>query len=212
MPIIKAQHQATLIFDFDGTLADSLHSAIKVINRLSKEYDFHSIDPLELTALREKSALEIVRHLKIPILKVPLIAQKARQMMRAEQQKIRPIKGIPIVLHTLKSRGRHLALLSSNSEENLHIFNQRHKLELFDFISGTSPLWGKAQHLKRLLKEHRLPKEQVIMVGDELRDIEAARQCGVKVAAVSWGYNSHQSLKEAKPDWLLEHPRELLKL
>jgi len=83
---------------------------------------------------------------------------------------------------------------------------------LFDFISGTSPLWGKAQHLKRLLKEHKLPKQEVIMVGDELRDIEAARQCGIKIAAVSWGYNSHEALEEAKPDWLLEHPKELLKL
>ncbi|MDQ7015457.1 MAG: HAD-IA family hydrolase [Gammaproteobacteria bacterium] len=212
MLIPTANHKATLIFDFDGTLADSLQTAITVINRLAKMYDFCAIHPLELTSLREKSALEIVRHLQIPILKVPLIAQKARQMMRSEQQKIRPINGIPIILHTLKSRGRTLGLLSSNSEENLRLFNQYHKLELFDFISGTSPLWGKAQHLKRLLKEHKLPRQEVIMVGDELRDIEAARQCGIKIAAVSWGYNSYEALQEAQPDWLLEHPRQLLKL
>jgi phosphoglycolate phosphatase-like HAD superfamily hydrolase len=51
--------------------------------------------------------------------------------------------------------------------------------------------------------------QRAVYVGDEVRDIVAARKAGVDVAAVSWGYNTREVLAKHEPDYLIERP-ELL--
>jgi phosphoglycolate phosphatase len=52
----------------------------------------------------------------------------------------------------------------------------------------------------------------VIYVGDETRDIEAARKIQIQVIAVSWGFNSREVLAEQKPDFLISHPSQLIEV
>jgi phosphoglycolate phosphatase-like HAD superfamily hydrolase len=49
----------------------------------------------------------------------------------------------------------------------------------------------------------------VVYVGDEERDVVAARQAGVDIAAVTWGYNSPELLAVQEPDYLIDYPDEL---
>ena len=64
----------------------------------------------------------------------------------------------------------------------------------------------------KIIKKENALKDKCIYIGDETRDIEAARKAGVKVAAVSWGLNSREALEKYQPDWLLENPKNLLLL
>jgi phosphoglycolate phosphatase-like HAD superfamily hydrolase len=57
-----------------------------------------------------------------------------------------------------------------------------------------------------------LPARDVVYVGDEVRDIEAGRQAGVAVAAMTWGFNDRALLARHCPDYLVERPEELLQL
>ncbi len=52
--------------------------------------------------------------------------------------------------------------------------------------------------------------EEVIYVGDETRDIEAAKKINSKVIAVSWGFNTKEALARHNPDFLIHQPSELL--
>ena len=73
-------------------------------------------------------------------------------------------------------------------------------------------LWGKSHHLKTLLKTHEFDLNKTIYIGDEIRDIEAAHKVGIRIAAVTWGYNSKKALESYHPDFLITEPQQLLNL
>ena len=52
----------------------------------------------------------------------------------------------------------------------------------------------------------------MLYIGDELRDVKASQKAGVPIAAVTWGFNSRQSLAAAKPDYLFDRPADFLTL
>jgi len=52
----------------------------------------------------------------------------------------------------------------------------------------------------------------VIMVGDSVSDIHAAREASVKSIVVSWGHQSAETLIRAKPDTIVYSPQELLEV
>jgi len=62
------------------------------------------------------------------------------------------------------------------------------------------------------LKERNFDPQSVFYVGDETRDVEAARKAGVKTIAVTWGFNGEDILKKQKPDYLARRPEELIAL
>jgi phosphoglycolate phosphatase-like HAD superfamily hydrolase len=66
--------------------------------------------------------------------------------------------------------------------------------------------------INRFLKQANLTPEEVIYVGDETRDIEAAKRSQIKMIAVSWGFNSKTVLAEHNPDFLIHHPNELIQV
>jgi len=103
-------------------------------------------------------------------------------------------------------------ILSSNSSNNVTEFLNNHDLNFFDFISASSRIWGKNINLKKLLLSHGFNMDEVVYVGDEVRDIIAAKKVGIRVAAVTWGYNSKKALRSQKPDYLISSPEELLNL
>ncbi|PSB03825.1 HAD family hydrolase, partial [Merismopedia glauca] len=53
---------------------------------------------------------------------------------------------------------------------------------------------------------------KVIYVGDETRDIEAARKSKIKAIAVCWGFNFREILAKYKPDFLIDRPSQLLEV
>jgi len=79
-------------------------------------------------------------------------------------------------------------------------------------VVGYPRLFGKGKALKRILRAEKLERADVLYVGDEVRDIEAAQRAGVKCAAVTWGFHAADLLRTANPDFVLETPGELAAL
>ncbi len=202
----------TLIFDFDGTIADSLHHLIGISNRLSQEFGFKFIPPDDIPVLKDKTSLEIIKHLGIPLLKVPALAARIKKEMSSDMTSIPIVKGLTDSLAQLRPKIHCMGILSSNSPGNISAFLTRHRIDFFDFIFTTSRIWSKDIQLVKLMQEKGLSLEDVIYVGDEVRDILAARKAGIKSAAAAWGYNSAEALQRADPDYLLRHPSELIHL
>ncbi len=71
-----------VIFDFDGTLADSFPWFVQVFATLAKRYRFRRITEQEGAMLRGYSARQIIRYLDIPAWKLPLIARHARLLAK----------------------------------------------------------------------------------------------------------------------------------
>ena len=66
--------------------------------------------------------------------------------------------------------------------------------------------------IKRVLKHERLDPSSAIYVGDEVRDIEAAKRLGMPCAAVAWGYNSDVLLASYAPMVVVRTPKQLEKV
>ncbi len=198
-----------IIFDFDGTIADSSDVILKIFNRLAPKYGYRAISHESAQTLRDKEASEIFKSLKIPFYKIPFIIRRARQEFKKELHDTRPIHGIKSAIEELKAHDYTLGILTSNTRENVERFLVDHKLNAFDFIYSSN-IFGKRKVLETILKEQKIKINQVIYIGDETRDIDAARAAGITIIAVSWGLNSSQILAAQNPDELIHTPHELL--
>ena len=199
-----------IIFDFDGTLADTIDILLNITNRLSAEFGFKSATKEELAQLSGLTPWQILRYSGISIFKFPLLIRKLKAELRNEIPNIQLFPGIKEVLLELKKLGFQLGIITSNSRENVLASLEKNGLQgTFTFIYSGST-FGKHKVINRWLKREHINAEEVVYVGDEIRDIDAAKKTGIKVIAVSWGFNSHSALAAQNPDFLIEHPQELI--
>jgi len=202
-----------IIFDFDGTLADTLDAIVNITNRLAKIYGYKATAPEELAQIRNMSSREIVKQSNISVFKLPFLLRRIKLELQDDIQQVKPIAGIQESLIRLKNQGILLGIITSNSEENVKAFLQKNDMkDLFSFIYSERTLFSKDKALNKFIKRNNLIPEQVIYVGDETRDIEASKKINVKVVAVSWGFNSEEALAKQNPDFLINKPSELVDL
>lgn len=201
-----------ILFDFDGTVADTLEVSHGILNDLAVEFRFRPLPREELEMARAMGTREFIRHLGISNWRVPRIAKRGLQLLHERIESVNPIAGMPEVLSELHGRGHRIGILTSNSENNVSAFLSRHNLPYFHFIRTSSKLFGKGRQMKKILKEEKVPPSHALYVGDETRDIEAAKETGLRMAAVAWGYNSASTLGAMDPDHLIHTPSELLLL
>lgn len=201
-----------ILFDFDGTIANTMAQALKISNRLAAEFGYRTLDPEEIEGLRDKSLFELLHFMQVPFTKLPLILAKARNEMRNVITEAETIPGLRAVLEHLHKHGHRMGILTTNSEENVREFLKHNGIGSFDFIQSSSLIWGKHHGLKKILRHERIRPNQMAYVGDETRDIEAAKRANIPMIAVVWGYNSERALRKADPDHLVKQPSELLNL
>ena len=203
----------TLVFDFDGTIADTLGETRRIFNQIAPDYGIRQVAEHELDALRHLSLKELLDHLKIPKRRVPALISRGTGMMRGNIAELKLIEGMHEVLIELRRHVRSFGILTSNATANVDLFLRTHGLrDQFDFISSTSKLTGKSKHLKAIRKTFSVRPDEMLYIGDELRDVKASQKAGVPIAAVTWGFNSRQSLAAAKPDYLFDRPADFLSL
>ena len=199
-----------IIFDFDGTIADTKETVIAITNRLAPEFGFSPLDEIEIARYQDLTARELIKESRVSWWKIPFLIQRVKRELKQEIPTIQPIAGIETALEELKAYQFQLGIITSNSEDNASQFLRQHGLlHYFNFIESSFHLLGKDKVIQRLLRQKKFSPEAVTYVGDETRDIEAARKSGVRMIAVSWGFNSVAALTKGEPDALTHHPSEL---
>ena len=201
-----------IIFDFDGTLADTIDILLSITNRLSAEFGFKSATKEELAQLSNLNSWQILQYSGISIFKFPLLIRRLKAELHSEVPHIQLFPGIKEVLLELKKRGFQLGIITSNSRENVLGSLERNGLQdTFTFIYSGST-FGKHKVINKWLRIENIHTEKVVYVGDEIRDIDAAKKTGIKVIAVGWGFNSQEALAAQNPDFLIERPQELIEI
>jgi phosphoglycolate phosphatase len=203
----------TLVFDFDGTIADTLAETRRIFNEMAPDFGIRQVAEHELEHLRHLSLKQLLTHLDIPKRRVPGLISRGTGMMRGNITRLQVIEGMTEVIIELRRHVHCFGILTSNATANVDLFLRTHGLrEPFDFISSTSKLTGKAKHLKAIRKTFSLRPEEMLYIGDELRDVKASQKAGIPIAAVTWGFNSRESLAAESPDYLFNHPTDFLRL
>jgi phosphoglycolate phosphatase len=202
-----------IIFDFDGTIADSRNTLVEIANRLAVEFGYEPVEPEELFRLSNLSSRAIIKQSPLPPYKIPFLLRRVKKELNKEIASLKPFSGIEESLVQLKEYGYKLGIITSNLEDNVMAFLKNNNLSsLFEFVYSGTALFGKDKIINQLIRRNNLPVKQIIYVGDETRDIEAAKKSKVKVIAVAWGFNSASVLAKYKPDFLVTHPQELIQV
>jgi phosphoglycolate phosphatase len=212
-----------VVFDFDGTIVDSRSQFIKAFNDVAAKFGFRKIRGDELDYLSSMSVkvsfAERYRMLGFPLYKLPLALIKApraakeiRENLRKGISTLKEFDGMREVFFKLKKSGYKLAIISTNSASNIEEFLKRNNLEIFDRIFSSKGLFGKGYTIKKFLSKMKIEKEEMIYIGDELRDIVACQKTGVDIISVSWGYNSQDTLKQGNPQFIALSPDELTEM
>ncbi len=199
-----------LVFDFDGTIADSYDTFVTIINRLAPEFGYKPVSEEKLKQLRHLDSQQIIKQSEVSLFKVPSLLRRVKKEMAQEIHNVVPIRGMEAALMEIKEQGNTLGILTSNTEKNVVAFLQNHQLEhIFDFIYPGISLFGKDRIINKLIRKHKLLRETMIYVGDETRDIDAAKKSQIQVIAVGWGFNAPEILKQHQPDFLINNPSQL---
>ncbi|TWA97013.1 HAD-IA family hydrolase [Bradyrhizobium stylosanthis] len=197
-----------VIFDLDGTLADSFPWFLRTINDVADRFGFRRVADEDIEPLRHASSRDILTRLEVPLWKLPAIARHARRLKAEAAAEISLFAGVETMLRTLAENGVQLALVTSDSEANA-----REKLgpaaALFSHFDCSASLFGKAAKFRRVIRCAGVDPAQVIAIGDEVRDIEAARAAGIACGAVCWGYAAPAALRALAPDHMFGHIRDI---
>jgi phosphoglycolate phosphatase len=141
--------------------------------------------------------------------KVPIMAAHVRKLMGQEIDRIPLFEGIGRELLCLVDRGIQLAVVSSNAEQNIRRVLGPEYAALIDYYECGAAVFGKAPKLKTVLRKSGVAPAEAILIGDEIRDADAARQVHMAFGAVAWGYTNYEALCAHAPEVAFAHVAEL---
>jgi phosphoglycolate phosphatase len=200
-----------IIFDFDGTLADSWASAVDIFHRIGPGLGLKPI--LDVESARSLPTRELLKVIGVSFWKLPKVVRAYQTAAAEHADRLKLFPAWPGVLNDLAARGHRLGILSSNTEAAIRSCLRVNGVEEhFAFVVGYPKLFGKAKALRRIIKQEKIDRSLVLYVGDEIRDVEAAKKAKVAVAAVSWGFNAKALLLTGKPELAITEPGELIAL
>jgi len=202
---------ANIIFDFDGTIADSLPIVVSMINNWMPKRG--PINNEELQELRNLPIHKVLERLEIGPWRAPQLLIQGRLEMSRHIDEIPVVAGIPEAIEEIHKAGHAMYIMSSNSPKNIRYFLKKHGLhDYFKRVYGGVGIFGKASALRKVLGGNRLNSDHTYYVGDEVRDIHAAHKAKVKVVAVTWGYNGAKILASERPTEIANKPADLINL
>lgn len=199
-----------VIFDFDGTLADTGSIAYKIYLRLLHKYNLPRLDRRQLEELNTLPIRERFRKTGVPLYKLPRLVGDVLALLSEYIGSVPLFPEMDRLLEELQGKGITLAITSSNSRDNISSFLKVHGLDCFQEICANAGFFGKHRFIVSVIKRLGLEISDALYVGDELRDILSCKKIGVKIVAATWGYDHRELLSVGQPDYLADKPMDVM--
>lgn len=191
-----------VIFDFDGTLTNTMDISALIYGRMSEKYGLRKLSAEELHNIKSLTSLQRIIKLGVPFYKIPKLYKESREISSEYIKLAQPYPGMEQLLTQLKDEGIILAIVSSGNEENIKGFLSIHNLDQFSFVEGKASLNGKKRIIKKLLKKTTFEIKDTVYIADEIRDIKSCKDLSMKIIAVSWGFDDITLIEKANPDFI----------
>lgn len=209
-----------VIFDFDGTLADTKENIILTFQMTMKELGVEIKSRQECAAtigLTLEDAFKVL-YPGMAAEKYILLRDTYRRIFK-ENRKILVPGLFPEVMETLEElrrRGYLMSIASSRLSPSLHSFLEDMKIaHLFEYAVGGDNV----EHPKpapdavlQILRHYNLSAEEAFVVGDMPFDINMATNAGVKSCGVTWGNADAAQLKESGANYIIDKMSQLLEI
>jgi phosphoglycolate phosphatase len=185
----------TIIFDFDGTLADSFDIIVGIIGKIAVGGKI--LGSKEINDLKEHTIIEIAKILEVSKFRWPFLVALGRKEMSKKIDQLKLHDGLESTIKQLSSEKINLIVLSSNSKKNIDFVLDKYNINTnFNHVYGNVGLLSKSRSISKVLKQNKIKKSDVIYIGDEARDALAAKNLGIKFIGVTWGFNSAKLLSK----------------
>lgn len=208
---VKQPQIKHIIFDFDGTIANTFDIALEIINKNPQRFGIDGIDPTEIPRLKSMSMKYLLQEFNIHIFQIPKFLKMLKKDLAKEIDKVQVFEGMIDVLKQLSTRYT-LGIISSNSKSNIKKVLKNNNLDMFEYVIGEPAIFGKSTRIKNILKKQKLQNSEVIYIGDEVRDIQAANKVGIDIISCTWGYNNEDIIVKHEPNYLVHTPSEILNI
>ena len=188
----------TLIFDFDGTIADTYELSLKLVREAvpgTTDESFKKLFEGDIgTVVNESKKLQAI----------DFHGKYSRHIL---EQHIVP--SLSEIIPQLATSYR-LFIISSSQTEPINAFLHHHKLkQYFAKIYGLDVHPNKTEKFRTVLAEYRLDPTNCLMITDTLGDINQAHAANINTIAVSWGVHPEDTLRRGHPVTILESPLQL---
>ena len=199
----------TVIFDFDGTLANTFDLVVRIYNQHAEEFGADTVTAEEFPKLRKMGYKKALKAKNLHWYKLPRVVMLVRREMKQHMGEIEPFDGVKEMLEDLRKQGVSTGILTSNDSGLVQEFLQSHNFPLFDFVVSEKTIFGKDKALKKIMERHQLKKDQIMYVGDEPRDVTSSKKAGIHVIGVTWGFGGPEGMESSKPHEIVTTVSEL---
>jgi HAD superfamily hydrolase (TIGR01509 family) len=199
----------TVLFDFDGTLADTMESSLLAFESTLLQFHYELPKPITMDIYGAFSIEGMFRCLEISDSDLQSkIVLRYNELYREIAPGIAGLfPGVRFTLNLLKDRGFRLAIATNELRENLDMLL---KTLGIDHIFDTTCCADEVKHPKpwpemgwKVIESLETTADKTLMVGDSVCDIEMAQHVGMSACAVSWGCTPFQQLIELSPEWAI---------
>jgi phosphoglycolate phosphatase len=203
-----------VIFDFDGTLADTGPIIRGIYTELAAKNKWQTMTDEDYDRLRRGSVNEARKWTGIRWWQYPGVLRNAKRLMKLEAEKVELFPGMPELIAELKAEEVDVYILSLNLSDTIRLVLERNNLlDKVEVLRRRKRSFGKkAAVIAHLVQQKGYDKNTVWMVGDEVRDILAAKIVGVNSVAVAWGLQDVSILKLQQPSQIAATVQELRKI
>lgn len=202
-----------VIFDFDGTLADTSEGVLESVEYALKKIGSPAFPREVLKGFIGPSLfISFQRITGLTPENAELAVEYYRETYSREGIfKLKLYDGMRELLGELKSRGAKISVASAKPQVSLDVVVKHLNLEtVFDKVVGPS-LAVKSDDKKELVAAARLT-EKTVMVGDAIYDMRAAKETGVASIAALYGFGDREDLLRENPDFAAESVADLKKI
>ena len=211
-----------MIFDLDGTLADTVESISVAGNKALavcglepqpiESYKYFAGDGADTLIHRALAAAGDEKGVWFE----KAYAEYKLFFEKDCTYKVRAFEGIPEALQEAKKRGIFLAVVSNKPHaRTLDVVQKLFGNALFDVVIGQREGIAKKPNPVGVLeaaKQFGVKPEECMYIGDTNVDMETGHRAGVFTVGVVWGFRDREELEANKADYIVEEPKELLAL
>lgn len=205
----------TIVFDFDGTLADTLEASLITFKSTLQHLNINLPIPIDIKTYGPLSVAGMFRTAGIAeenrLSETIAYYKKLYQRIAPRRAKLFP--GVKQALNRLIQEGYDLVIATNESRQNLDVLMKCFGIEhIFcvtccaDEVRRPKP-WPDIG--EKVLQQTGAAAANTLMVGDSVCDIEMAQQTGMKACAVGWGGTPLHRLIDSSPDWAITETCQL---
>lgn len=202
--------QNCIVFNFNGVLVNTKSLAVDLYNQIAEKKGYKQIQPKQIETLSRLSIRNRCKVLGVPLYQMPIVGITIKTRYQNAFSKFDAVDGISKLLLSLKDRGYKIGFITSNSQRATRTFLQRNQIDCFDFEYYSFNPFTKFRDLNMFVNKYNINQENLIYIGDELRDITAGNRAGIKTIGVTWGYDSSSLLQQGKPTYIATKPNDIL--